>query len=273
MTKKRMLSILLVVCLLVSILPTAAMGADTTEQGYFQKQLLTDNAKTIYTAIDTMNLKTGTDTVTLSHVQTDNRDALFADFVAARDAYMLDHNLFYVDFDKMTLTQEGDIVTIGVGREDTYFKDGFGTGNVDDAIAAFNDKVNAIASDASAKATMQEKIRAAYDAVITGCSYALEDDAKPENVNYVRTAYGALVRGEAVCTGYAEALKAVLDEMGIENVTVWGTYDDEDDFNENDITQEPHMWNYVRMDDHRWYMLDATMEDGNNAEDFSWLPA
>ncbi len=255
--KKRAISMLLCICMMITMLPismTAAAQADEKEQGYFQAQLLND-AQTIYLAIDEMNLKSGTETITLEGVQTSNWDALFADFVAARDAYMLDHNLFYVDFDKLTLTKTGDTVTIGAGRESTYLQDGFDAENTDTAIAAFQDEVTTIAAMADSEETLQEKVRAVYNAVIEKCTYALEQDAKPANIHYVRNAYGALVAGEAVCSGYARAVKAVLDEMGIKNVLVQGVYDD-------GTYTGPHMWNAVRMDDHRWYMLDATMEDG-----------
>ncbi len=102
--------------------------------------------------------------------------------------------------------------------------------------------------------------------MIAKTKYALEKYAKPENVPYIRTPYGALVKGESVCEGYARALKAVLDKMGIERVLVQGTFVD-GKFN------RPHMWNYVRMDDNHWYLLDATMEDGmvgtsNAADDY-----
>ncbi len=252
--KKRAISLLMAVAMTIGLMPVGA-AADTAEQGYYQSQLTSSDAREIYDTFSTMTLASGTETVELSSVQTADWDTLFADFVAARDAYMLDHNLFYVDFDKMTLSQEGTTVTMGIGREETYFHDGFDSGNVDGAISAFDGAVKSIAEAAAEEATLQEKVRAAYDAVIASTEYALEADAEPENVNYVRTPYGALVKGQAVCEGYSRALKAVLDEMGITNVLVQGTYDD-------GTYRGPHMWNYVCMDDNRWYMLDATMEDG-----------
>mgnify|MGYP006954259698 FL=1 len=52
----------------------------------------------------------------------------------------------------------------------------------------------------------------------------------PENVDepMAHSAYGALVNKSAVCEGYAKAYKLLLDEMGIENDSVF-----------NDV----HAWN------------------------------
>ncbi len=270
--KKRALCLLLTVMITLGLMPVGiASAASTADQDYYQSQLLTDDARTIYDIFDTMALDSGTQTVTLSGVQTDNHEALLSDFIAARDAYMLDHpDLFYVDFDKMSITQEGSGVTMGIGREDTYFHDGFNADNVDSAISTFHAQANSIASIANNQNLLKDKIKAAYNAVIASCSYALEADVTiPGNETFVRIPYGALVTGEAVCAGYAQALKVVLDKMGVTNVLVQGVYDD-------GTYKGPHMWNYVRMDDFRWYMLDATMEDGlrestNNAASESFF--
>ncbi len=261
--RTKVLCWLLGVCMLIAMLPMS-VAAETTgapaETGYFQAQLLTKEARTIYSKIGEMDLQSGADSFTLENVPPENQYAMLTDFMAARDAYMLDHNLFYVDFDKMAFHYENGTVTIGIGsdntRYDNYLQDGFTADTVADAINELNAAVDTIVVEANKKDTMQKKVKAAYDAVIGSCSYALETEVKtPGNEYHVRTAYGALVTGEAVCAGYARAVKAVLDKMGIENVLVQGVYDD-------GTYTGPHMWNAVRMDDHRWYMLDATMEDG-----------
>lgn len=62
---------------------------------------------------------------------------------------------------------------------------------------------------------------------------------------------GALVDRKCACEGYAKAFKFLCDNAGIECVVVSGkgttggtTYD--------------HEWNYVKMDDGKWYLMDCT---------------
>ncbi len=239
---------------------------------YYYKQLTTAEARAIYNTLATMLERglflDGEYTVDLVEENVLNnqeydKDELMANFVSARDAFMLDHNVFYLDFDKLSLTQiqvgtNSYKITMGIGRDTTYFYDGFTADNVQNAVAAFDSAVAGIAQSAGKKETLKEQVKEVFDQVMARVSYALEKDAKPENVLYVRTPYGALVKGEAVCEGYARAVKAVLDEMGIENVLVQGVYVE-------DSYMGPHMWNYVRMEDSRWYLLDATMGDGITA--------
>lgn len=62
------------------------------------------------------------------------------------------------------------------------------------------------------------------------------------------TAYGALIIGKAVCDGYADTMKLLLNIAGIEVQVVVG-----------DIG-EPHSWNMVKIDG-EYYHLDATLDD------------
>ena len=66
--------------------------------------------------------------------------------------------------------------------------------------------------------------------------------------NYCHSAYGALMKGEAVCQGYALAYKLLLDEAEVECTAV--TSD-----------QLNHMWNAVSFDGNRWYYVDVTWDD------------
>ncbi len=248
--------------------------SDNSEQSeYYFSQLTTNEARGIYNALGKMlsdgKLETGTATVDLVETGVlENRaysqSKLTADYIAARDAFVLDHAaVFYVDFSKMSIRQlqNGNDykITLGIGRESDYFADGFDSGNVQTAITAFDGKAEEIRAKAAQQSSTAYKIAVVYEEVMKASFYALEADAKPGNADYVRNAYGTLVKGESVCEGFARAVKAVLDELGIQSVLVQGMYSD----GEN---SQLHMWNYVRMEDYRWYLLDATMDNGR-AED------
>ncbi len=276
---KRLTAWLLAALLLVSALPFAALAGEAPTQatssqeeaplGYFENQLTTKTARALYQALGSMladgSLQTGKASLDLVQAgilenRTYAEKSLSADFYAARDAFCMDHpELFYVDFSKLSLRCLSDgeknySITLGIGREDSYFYDGFDESRVGEAVSAFTNAVKEIAALANAEGTCAARVEAAYRLVMARVSYALEADAAAENAPYVRTSYGALVRGEAACEGYARALAAVLNEMGIPNLPVMGVY-------HHDGLDRPHMWNYVQMDDYRYYLLDATIDD------------
>lgn len=62
--------------------------------------------------------------------------------------------------------------------------------------------------------------------------------------------YGALVNKEAVCQGYAEAMKMFCNYYKVPCVCITGTGNG-----------GAHMWNAVQMDDGKWYLLDITWDD------------
>ena len=76
-----------------------------------------------------------------------------------------------------------------------------------------------------------------------------------DNINYVDTgdssynAYSALINGIAVCSGYTECFKTLLDMLGIENATISG-----------EAGGQQHIWNVVNLDNH-WYHVDVTWDD------------
>jgi len=75
---------------------------------------------------------------------------------------------------------------------------------------------------------------------------------------YAHDAYGALVDPNhyAVCDGYSEAFLLLCEKEGIDCVIVLGT---------GLPNLENHAWNYVKMDDGKWYAIDVTWnDDGNN---------
>ena len=58
----------------------------------------------------------------------------------------------------------------------------------------------------------------------------------------------------AVCEGYAKIFKIFCNKFGIPCILVVGqTY--------NSSTEDGHMWNYVKMDDDKWYLVDVTWDD------------
>lgn len=76
---------------------------------------------------------------------------------------------------------------------------------------------------------------------------------------YAHDAAGVFLKGEAVCDGYAKALKLLCDRYGIPCVIVAGTA-------VQTSSSEAHAWNYVQMEDGKWYAVDVTWNDKDTDE-------
>lgn len=83
------------------------------------------------------------------------------------------------------------------------------------------------------------------------------DDKNKEDSKYKSDiAYGPLIEGEAICTGYSALMALFLDRMGIENMR---------------IASDKHAWNAVKLNG-IWYNLDLTWDDDKNDDiDFDYF--
>ena len=62
--------------------------------------------------------------------------------------------------------------------------------------------------------------------------------------------------GHVVCEGYAKAMLILCRKLGIECACIGGFAR-----NSSASSGEAHMWNYVKMDNDTWYLVDATWDD------------
>lgn len=92
----------------------------------------------------------------------------------------------------------------------------------------------------------REKIKAVHDYIIDNATY---DTLKKENINdstyKSETAYGVLIQGYGICSGYADAVSIFLNKLNIINYR---------------IGNDSHVWNLVFIDG-KWLHLDATWDD------------
>ncbi len=183
-------------------------------------------------------------------------------FGAARDAFILDNpSLFYVNADNLgvTIGTKGGraYAALGTGRDDSYcVTEEWEESDVEKAVETYQAKVKEIAEAAKANGeTTADKIAYVNDWLCKNVTYSFCEehvdgkDTYPDGKLFCdlrSTAYGSLVNGKGVCESFARGLKAVMDELEIPCVLVYGTGDG-----------EPHMWNYVQLDG-RWYAVDAT---------------
>ena len=94
--------------------------------------------------------------------------------------------------------------------------------------------------------TNKDKIKVIHDYIINNTEY---DKLKSENINdntyKSNTAYGVLMQGYGICSGYADTMAIFLDKLGIKNYK---------------ISNDTHIWNLVFING-VWTHLDATWDD------------
>ncbi len=104
--------------------------------------------------------------------------------------------------------------------------------------------------------TEPEKLyRAAYREVISAASYdedmsnATKEESLTTAMRIGRSAYGALIDGKTVCSGYAMAYKALCGRLGLECYVITGEQDG-----------ESHAWNLVKLNGENRY-VDCSFAD------------
>lgn len=94
--------------------------------------------------------------------------------------------------------------------------------------------------------TSEEKIRQIHNYIINNTSY---DTLKTNNINdetyKSNTAYGVLIQGYGICSGYSDTIAIFLNKLDIENYK---------------ISNDSHIWNLVYLNG-IWVHLDATWDD------------
>jgi len=256
--------------------PGAGSAAAQEQKGYYGSRLTDTAAIAFYETLETMDFASGKNVavtdpavLTLAESFASGSDKLIRSFGAAVDSFRYDHTeFFYVDWDMLSVNvgrRSGEyVVNIGTGRTDTYMRNK--DANIAAQVTEYTAKLEAVVAEAREKAgpapSVKDIAKAANDAVCDAVTYDFCDDADgnaTEASKYIRTAYGALVNGKAVCEGYARLYKAVLNKLGVACELVSGYYIDGEAF-------EPHMWNYVQDEEGRWYAVDVTMNDGHRLQ-------
>jgi hypothetical protein len=120
----------------------------------------------------------------------------------------------------------------------------------------YNKAKDIISSVTNSSMSDLEKELAIHGYVVKNTAYDFDNYINERVPDDSYTAYGTLINGKAVCQGYADTMKLLLNLAGIEAQVVVG------------YAKEPHAWNLVKIDG-QYYHLDATWDDpvpddGNN---------
>lgn len=93
------------------------------------------------------------------------------------------------------------------------------------------------------------RIKAIHDFIVGNTRYAREHLEGKKLASESYTVYGVLIKGKAVCEGYAKTMKYLLDCINIDNIIVIGT-----------ANGDNHAWNLVKIGG-EYYHIDATWND------------
>lgn len=124
-----------------------------------------------------------------------------------------------------------------------------------ETIQTFNSAIASMLEGAPQGADQYDTELYLYDRLAKHCTYneaAAKTDADDNPMAY--TAYGAVVKGSAVCEGYAKAMQLLLTQSGIKATSVSG---------DALWSNESHMWNLVEINGNTYY-LDPTWDDSEN---------
>ena len=106
--------------------------------------------------------------------------------------------------------------------------------------------------------TRYEKVKSIHDYIYNINEYpevqGYFSDGSPWYGPMAHQPTGVFLKGFAVCEGYAESFKLLCDREGIPCITVLG-------IGVTSSGSGPHKWNYVKMEDGKWYLVDTTWND------------
>lgn len=95
----------------------------------------------------------------------------------------------------------------------------------------------------------EEKIKKIHDYIIDSTKYdSLKTDNIHDDTYKSNTAYGVLIQGYGICSGYTDTMSIFLNKLGIENYK---------------ISNDTHIWNLVHING-IWTHLDSTWDDPIN---------
>lgn len=117
----------------------------------------------------------------------------------------------------------------------------------------YSQKVDEIVENAKTKTGIFDKVLYVYDYILENCKYDHEL-AKQEKVSDLGvSAYGCLIDGNTICSGYSLAFNSIMQKLGIETGCEFNNYDDFSII-------EGHVWNYCKLDG-EYYYFDLTWDD------------
>lgn len=224
---------------------------------YFYNQLK-ENEKRMYGVIvnNIQSFKNGSDKIEIAN----SKEEVDFQFQSCWDAFCLDRpDIFYIDTKKVSfITQTTSSVLNGTkykyilqpqNNGTYYLRSWSNKSEIELAIREVENVANEVIEKVSNYTERYDKVKGIHDFIIENAEYDKNQGINDADI------YGNLVKKTSVCEGYAKAFKYILDKMDIPCVIVCGNGIADDGHSEF------HAWNYVQMDDEKWYAVDCTWDD------------
>ena len=224
----------------------------TSDTGLFGTQL-TGVALEIYEELSSAELGPEQNGVSFTHYFTENETAqdvyntYHEVYSTALYAYGRDHHdqLFWWSNNHVGIAAKYDSEQITI--EFYYTVSNYYT---EDLQTAANERINSLVQ-ACTGYNRETKLRYYHDWIVNNNDYdtptsKIEEEDDPETFYYSHTAVGCLLNGKGVCESYSKLFKIFCLRENIPCLI---------------ITSNSHAWNYVKMEDGNWYMVDVTWDD------------
>ena len=98
-----------------------------------------------------------------------------------------------------------------------------------------------------------DKVKQIHDWIVSNVKYDSEAVGKNDQP-MAHNISGVFVKKTCVCEGYARAFMFMCQKNGIDCIVSIGK-------GVTDKSSEAHMWNYIKMEDGKWYCMDVTWDD------------
>lgn len=229
------------------LLPTYYNKNSSANQDYSSYSLLNDLEKAYYNEV--ININPGTLSFEISYSPVlSAEDFGTINFTKIMNAIVLDHpEMFYYNgysYGYSYFPSTGEVISVTYNilckKNSLTDQEIYTSSNIPSYLISLKNAFDNIEVDTSNRYNF---VKSVHDYLCDSVTY-INDYGSCHDV------YGTLVNKQAVCEGYAEAMKMFCDYYKIPCVLLTGTGNG-----------GPHMWNAVQMDDGYWYLLDITWDD------------
>lgn len=224
----------------------------TSDTGLFETQL-TGAALEIYEGLSSAELGPEQNGVSLTHYFTEDEtaqgvfDTYRAVYSSALYAYGRDHHDLFLWWSNNHVGITANYNSEQITMDFYYMVSDYYTGDLQ---TAANERINSLVQ-ACTGYNRETKLRYYHDWIVNNNDYdtptsEIDENDDPETFYYSHTAVGCLLKGKGVCESYSKLLKIFCLREDIPCLI---------------ITSNSHAWNYVKMEDGNWYMVDVTWDD------------
>ena len=240
---KRLAAILIALILILSLIPLQAQASSSTEHFGASALASMENGENLTWAYNTLGSGIEANQGTISF-EDESHSVNNNDFQTVWNAFLADNPQYFWLAQCDTISSGGKVTAV-----EPYYDFIFTADELPAAKAAFDAATAKALSGITNDMSQYEIELYLHDYLVNNVKYV-------NGTSNTNNAYGALVNGQAVCEGYADAFQYLLTQAGISSCVVTGT-----------SKGEGHAWNLVKIDG-EYYYVDVTWDDQDNGKNF-----